>query len=241
MSTSEDTWNYHRYRLKMYVGDRLFVMEPYDDAMSNACAALQIEIQGSWKLPTEDQPALDKLLVKHVYHFGDISDWPNDICGISPAKTVPLEKPEIYFLGSLAACAHLPTHQAEIPLCSHRVSVVLSFCRAEMERIRGRPEMGWKSWLEDLKIQWFVFDLEDPRPRLHDATGFCEDVASVCLSWMEMCRALLQHLTQTPGILFHCFGGINRSSAALCAWLIFRHGLTTGSCAQLVDRSCKEA
>jgi protein-tyrosine phosphatase len=96
-----------------------------------------------------------------------------------------------------------------------------------MERIRGRPEMGWKSWLEDLKIQWFVFDLEDPRPRLHDATGFCEDVASVCLSWMEMCRALLQHLTQTPGILFHCFGGINRSSAALCAWLIFRHGLTT--------------
>ena len=43
---------------------------------------------------------------------------------------------------------------------------------------------------------------------------------------------LLQHLTQTPtrderGILFHCFGGINRSSAALCAWLIFRHGLTT--------------
>ena len=127
MSTSEDTWNYHRYRLKMYVGDRLFVMEPYDDAMSNACAALQIEIQRSWGLPTEDQPALDKLLAKHVYHFGDISDWPNDICGISPAKTVPLEKPEIYFLGSLAACAHLPTHQAEIPLCSHK-----SFCCVEL-------------------------------------------------------------------------------------------------------------
>ena len=63
----------------MYVGDRLFVMEPYDDAMSNACASLQIETQRSSKLPTEDQPALDKLLAEHVYHFGDISDWPNDI------------------------------------------------------------------------------------------------------------------------------------------------------------------
>ena len=155
-------------------------MEPYDDAMSNACAALQIEFQRSSKLPTEDQPALDNLLAEHVckYHFCDNSDWPNDICEISPTKTVPLEKPEIYFLGSLAACAHLPTHQAEIPLSSHRVSVVLSFCPAEMERIRGRPEMGWKSWFEDLKIRWFVFDLDDPRARLHDATSFCEDVAN---------------------------------------------------------------
>ena len=137
----------------MYVGDRLFVMEPYDDAMSNACASLQIEIRRSSKLPTEDQPALDKLLAEHVYHFGDISDWPNDICEISPTKTVPLDKPEIYFLGSLAACPHLPTHQAQMPLISHRVSVVLSFCPAEMQRIRGRPEMGWKSWSENLQIR----------------------------------------------------------------------------------------
>ena len=100
----------------------------------------------------------------------------------SPTKTVPLDKPEIYFLGSLAACAHLPTHQVQIPLISHRVSVVLSFCPAEMQRIRGRPEMGWKSWLENLQIRWFVFDLEDPKTPLHDATSFCEDVANAWLS-----------------------------------------------------------
>ena len=227
----------------MYIGHRLFVMESYDDAMSAACASLQREIERCSKLPTEDQPALDKLLAEHVYHFGDISDWPNDICEISPTKTVPLEKPEIYFLGSLAACAYLTTHQAETPLISHRVSVVLSFCRAEMQRIRGQPEMGWKSWFQHLQIRWFVFDLDDPKTRLHDATSFCEDMRNAWLScWMEMCCTLLQHLSQTPtrddrGILFHCFGGINRSSAALCAWLIFRHGLTTGSCTELVGRS----
>ena len=172
----------------MYTGHRLFVMDPYDDAMSTACASLQREIERCSKLPTEDQPALDKLLAEHVYHFGDISDWPNDICEISPTKTVPLEKPEIYFLGSLAACAHLTTHQAETPLISHKVSVVLSFCRAEMQRIRGQPEMGWKSWFQHLQIRWFVFDLDDPKTRLHDATSFCEDMGNAWLScWMEMC------------------------------------------------------
>ena len=54
---------------------------------------------------------------------------------------------------------------------------------------------------------------------------------------MEMYYTLLQHLSETPkrderGILFHCFGGVNRSSAALCAWLIFRHGLTTQEAVQ---------
>ena len=62
--------------------------------------------------------------------------------------------------------------------------------------------------------------------------NFNGDANAWLSSWMEMCCTLLQHLTQTPtrderGILFHCYGGINRSSAALCAWLIFRHGLTT--------------
>ena len=222
----------------MDTGHRLFVMEPYDDAMSMACASLRGEIERCSKIPKEDQPALDKLLAEHEYHFGDISDWPNDICEISPTKTVPLEKPEIYFLGSLAACAHLGTHQAETPLISHRVSVTLSFCRAEMQRIRGQPEMGWKSWFQNLQIRWFVFDLDDPKTRLHDATSFCEDMGNAWLScWMEMCCTLLQHLSETPkrderGILFHCIGGVNRSSAALCAWLIFRHGLTTQEAVQ---------
>ena len=49
---------------------------------------------------------------------------------------------------------------------------------------------------------------------------------------MDMCSTLLRHfkhqpLTDERGILFHCFGGINRSSAALCAWLIFQRDLTT--------------
>ena len=54
---------------------------------------------------------------------------------------------------------------------------------------------------------------------------------------MDMCCALLKHLKATTqreerGILFHCFGGVNRSSAALCAWLIFRRRLSAEAAVQ---------
>ena len=52
-----------------------------------------------------------------------------------------------------------------------------------------------------------------------------------------MCCARLKHLKATTqreeqGILFHCFGGVNRSSAALCAWLIFRRRLSAEAAVQ---------
>ena len=50
-------------------------------------------------------------------------------------------------------------------------------------------------------------------------------------TWQDMCCRLAKLIGarpegQTPGLLFHCFGGINRSSAALAAWMIFRHGVS---------------
>ena len=213
-------------------------MEPYDDAMSAACAALQRMIQSSLDMPIEDQPTLDRLLAAHQYHFGDISDWPNDICEILPGEMMSLEPPEIYFLGSLAACRHLRTHQETVPLSYRKVSVVLSFCPREMKRIRGQPEVGWKAWFEDLQIRWFTFDVDDPRTYLDDTNTFCQEVGNAWLSsWMDMCCALLKHLKATTqreerGILFHCFGGVNRSSAALCAWLIFRRQLSAEAAVQ---------
>ena len=207
-------------------------MEPYDDAMSHACDGLWSQIQRSSKTKDTDLPPLDILLREHIYDFGDISDWPNDICPISPSKMLPLEQPEVYFLGSLAACVHLPTHQANVTFSCERVSIVLSFCAREMNKIRGQPLCGWKTWFEELHIQWFTFELQDPKTRLTASNGFCEEMANAWMScWMDMCIMLLSHLMHQPlrderGILFHCFGGINRSSAALCAWLIFRHDLT---------------
>ena len=213
-------------------------MEPYDDAMSAACAALQRMIESSLDMPIEDQPTLDRLLAAHQYHFGDISDWPNDICEILPGEMMSLEPPEIYFLGSLAACRHLRTHQETVPLSYRKVSVVLSVCPREMKRIRGQPEVGWKAWFEDLQIRWFTFDVDDPRTYLDDTNTFCQEVGNAWLSsWMDMCCALLKHLKATTqreerGILFHCFGGVNRSSAALCAWLIFRRQLSAEAAVQ---------
>ena len=153
-----------------------------------------------------------------------------------------LEPPEIYFLGSLAACRHLRTHQETVPLSYRKVSVVLSFCPREMKRIRGQPEVGWKAWFEDLQIRWFTFDVDDPRTYLDDTNTFCQEVGNAWLSsWMDMCCALLKHLKATTqreerGILFHCFGGVNRSSAALCALVDLSSSALRGSgCAELVD------
>ena len=208
-------------------------MEPYDDAMSQACDDLRIQIQQSAKAAEEEWPPLDRLLGSYHYDFGDISNWPDDICRINPSNMLPLEQPEVYFLGSLVACLHLPTHQANVISSHERVSIVLSFCPKEMKRIRGQPSSGWKSWFAELRIQWFSFDLDDPKTRLTGSNGFCEEMANVWMScWMDMCITLLRHFKQQPltdegGILFHCFGGVNRSSAALCAWLIFQRDLTT--------------
>ena len=84
---------------------------------------------------------------------------------------------------------NLPTHQADSIVFSQ------SFCCVELLP-SGDGTYSWttRNGLEELvgrsKDSMVCLRSEDPRPRLHDATGFCEDVASVCLSWMEMCRAL---------------------------------------------------
>ena len=52
-----------------------------------------------------------------------------------------------------------------------------------------------------------------------------------CLTtWKSMCFKLWQqsiigvNADKPMNILFHCFGGINRSAAVLCAWLIAAYG-----------------
>ena len=54
----------------------------------------------------------------------------------------------------------------------------------------------------------------------------------MCLhTWLKVCFQLwsLRHSRWQQGplvVLFHCFGGRNRSTAAACAWLIIGHGFT---------------
>ena len=156
-----------------------------------------------------------------------------------------LEQPEIYFLGSLAACRHLRTHQETVPLSCRRVSVVLSFCPREMKRIRGQPEVGWKAWFEDLKIRWFTFDVDDPRTYLDDTNTFCEEVGSAWLSsWMDMCCALLKHVKATTqreerGILFQSLSLLRRGQPQLSSIVrvvdLSSSALRGSGCTELVD------
>ena len=97
-----------------------------------------------------------------------------------------------------------------------------------MRNICGQPIIGWKAFFQQLHIHWICFDLDDPRTISGcDDDMFIENTGNEWLfAWIEMCVALMKPLEQSPkqehSILFHCFGGINRSSAGLCAWMIFR-------------------
>eukprot|EP00435_Cladocopium_sp_Y103_P062878 s730_g24.t1 len=128
------------------------------------------------------------------------------------------------FLGSLAAVRCLAD--------ASDVHVVINLFAADMQRIRGQPEEGWEKFLADKAIEHVSIDLEDPRSARPGADDFCEEMADVFFAtWLRMCTQITQFLQArsaglATGLLFHCFGGINRSSAALVAWLIFNYYMT---------------
>ena len=62
-----------------------------------------------------------------------------------------------------------------------------------------------------------------------------------CLSnWKSICFQLWQQSiiavneNKPMNILFHCFGGINRSAAVLCAWLIAAYGYSAEDATKLL-------
>ena len=62
-----------------------------------------------------------------------------------------------------------------------------------------------------------------------------------CLSnWKSICFQLWQqsiiavNADKPMNILFHCFGGINRSAAVLCAWLIAAYGYSAEDATKLL-------
>ena len=199
------------------------MLKPYDDSVATWCHDRRQEILQSTKMPRDQLPLLDRIILEHEYQFGNISAWPNDCCLIQPLNSSDLEMKGHCFLGSLAACRDLSSDYA-----AGKIHCVVSFCGKEMRKIRGQPDVGWKAFFEQLHIHWICLDLDDPRTKLPGSDPFCEDMVKEYLSaWIEMCIALVKHLEQSPagdghGALFHCFAGINRSSAGLCAWMIFR-------------------
>ena len=194
-------------------------MEAYDRQMADWCATTMRRLRNRAARPDDELPELDRLVNSFPYHFGDISAWPDDMVLIHSSAF------ENLYLGSLAALRSLDETKG--------VNIVISLCAAEMKSIKGQPEHGWKKLLSDMSIEHLEIDLDDPRTKLPGENGYCEELANQYFAtWQRMCvqltRILLGRSTkETTGLLFHCFGGgVNRSSAALVAWLIFQHDLS---------------
>ena len=68
-----------------------------------------------------------------------------------------------------------------------------------------------------------------------------EALQKKCLSnWKSICFQLWQQSIiavnedKPMNILFHCFGGINRSAAVLCAWLMAAYGYSAEDATKLL-------
>ena len=203
------------------------MLTPYDDSVATWCEDRQQEILQAAQTPRDQLPLLDRVLLEHAYTFCDISDWPNDRCLVLPlTSSSSLQMKEHYYLGSLAACRHLSPDTAAEVTSDRTITCVVSVCAKEMRNIHGQPVIGWNAFFQQLHIHWICFDLDDPCT-ISGCDMFAENAGNEWLPvGIEMCVALMKHLEQSPkqehSILFHCFGGINRSSAGLCAWMIFR-------------------
>ena len=169
------------------------------------------------KASVEDYPPLCVLLQEAKYDFGDITHWPCDFCTIYDADA-PIA------LGSLSAARDVVNHPS--------IRVVLSFCPDEMRRIRGQPTKGWLAHFQDHGLVHYSWPMQDVQTSYVGKQESCAELAEEWLQiWFDMCckveaLKMSEKMKGAPfGILFHCFGGINRSAAALCAWLIFKYDL----------------
>ena len=105
-------------------------LEPYNAHVAAWCDAAQKAIVDKQSLPHESLPALDQVVVEHKYHFGDISNWPKDLCRIEPLKQPTCKTNETCYLGSLAACHNLTA--TDLPQTG--INLILTCFFPEMKR-----------------------------------------------------------------------------------------------------------
>ena len=98
--------------------------------------------------------------------------------------------------------------------------------------------IGWNKFFQQLNIHWIRLDLDD-QATIPGYSNLLVNAGEDWLSaWIDMCVYLMKHLEESPeqehSILFHCYGGINSSSAGLCAWMIFRRHTSAKEAIQTV-------
>ena len=170
---------------------------------------------GSWSV-------LDEIARNHDYSFKSIAEWPVYGCVICK----PTDRAAL-LLGSLQAACHLGVIKEELGVS---VTVVVSMCETDMN-VPGAPS-NWQKYFRDqdvVHIQCQLDDITVKQPGCN--VDQHQDLQKGCLTtWKRICFQLWQqsiiavNADKHMNILFHCFGGINRSAGVLCAWLIAAYG-----------------
>ncbi|CAE7839247.1 unnamed protein product [Symbiodinium sp. CCMP2592] len=115
------------------------------------------------------------------------------------AVSVFTEGESCYYLGSLKSACSLESFPDRF---GHGVDVVVSCCAEELRAMTGGPT-NWRLYFLSQGVKSLQFAMRDLTVRSRD------DAAGVPFR-----------------VLFHCFGGINRSTGTLAAWLVIGHNYT---------------
>ena len=117
----------------------------------------------------------------------------------------------------------------DIPeLSAHRVDIVVTLNAYSTFKESCGSDADWRIMYQAEGISNLRYGLSDMRISRNDQ-GFHDIVAGLARQWIKMIEDIeVQECSRTRPIviLFHCFAGINRSTSALCAFLIVRYHLT---------------
>ena len=161
---------------------------------------------------------MDYVTDQHDYSFRSIEAWPLDAAVIyKPTDRAAL------LLGSLKAACSL---EDIVETTSLKVTVVVTM-RAQEMKIAGAPT-DWTKYFQEQDVFRIQCHLEDTtlKPARRWLEQIPDLVASCLRQWKIVCNRLWkQSMLAVAGdksmrVLFHCFGGVNRSAGILCAWLV---------------------
>ena len=165
------------------------------------------------------------------YNLGDLRSWPFDGCEIYA------EDRAIYFLGSLKAACRLEQFSTGF---GKEINYVVSMCLDDMTSVRGAPH-DWQLYFASCSAACWAFSLQDICVEASaEAEKFYQQAKHTADAWIEAatrlwaCREKARAAGSPFHVLFHCVGGINRSTGMLCAWLIIGHGSSAEGALRLV-------
>lgn len=166
---------------------------------------LDNELNGKWDALIREYP-------RHNF-MDDITWWP------FPDVAVIYDGPDMRLvLGSVKSATEIRNLEPAI-----KVDIVVTL-NADDKKRRGEPE----DWAEHFRsrgvrnLRYGGFDKTRVEPGSEEFQTKKQEFLDIWKAMMADLDEVLANKTEKVTILYHCFGGVNRSAAALCAFLIGR-------------------